>query len=117
MAQKAATRGRSQSNKKGRSTQSRRLATPSTGLPRVLIFIVVLIVGVFFVIQFARMYQRNQAYIEQEEALTQQLQELQEQQEILEEEEAYVSTWEYVQEVARQKLQLFNSNDIIFREE
>lgn len=80
-----------------------------------------LMIGVFLVtvlsIQMVRLYQKNQEYVEREEALTNQVQELEKQKEELSEYEGYINSKEYVEDTAKKKLGLVYDNEIIFREE
>ncbi len=80
-----------------------------------------LVIGVFLItvlsIQMVRLYQKNQEYVEREEALTNQVQELEKQKEELSEYEGYINSKEYVEDTAKKKLGLVYDNEIIFREE
>ncbi len=110
MATRSGSKAKTKSKPKKRKTQS-------NGPRRVYIILLILFIGGFFTIQLVRLYQKNQAYVERQAALTQELEELQEEQAYLEEQEEYVSTWEYIEQIAKQKLGLFFENEIIFREE
>ena len=80
-----------------------------------------LVIGAFLIIvlsiQMVRLYQKNQEYVEREEALTNQVQELEKQKEELSEYEGYINSKEYVEDTAKKKLGLVYDNEIIFREE
>lgn len=61
--------------------------------------------------------ERNEAYMEREQNLRDQIADEQERQLELEEYEKYVQTKKYVEEVAREKLGLIYENEIIFKPE
>lgn len=61
--------------------------------------------------------EKNEAYMEREQNLRDQIADEQERQLELEEYEKYVQTKKYVEEVAREKLGLIYENEIIFKPE
>ncbi len=61
--------------------------------------------------------EKNEAYMEREQNLREQIASEQERQEELKEYEKYVQTKKYVEEVAREKLGLVYENEIIFKPE
>lgn len=80
---------------------------------------IVVISGVLFVVlsvQLVRLYQKNQAYIRQEEEYARELEQEKEKQKELSDYEEYIHSEEYVEDTARQKLGLINPNETIFRE-
>lgn len=77
--------------------------------------IVLMFVGVLSV-QIISVYGRNRSYQEQEEELQAQLESEQTRQEELKEYEKYITTKEYIEQVAKTKLGLVYPNEIIFKE-
>ena len=77
--------------------------------------IVLMFVGVLSV-QIISVYGRNQSYQVQEEELQSQLESQQSRQKELKEYEKYVTTREYIEQVAKTKLGLVYPNEIIFKE-
>ena len=77
--------------------------------------IVLMFVGVLSV-QIMSVYGRNQSYQVQEEELQSQLESQQSRQKELKEYEKYVTTREYIEQVAKTKLGLVYPNEIIFKE-
>ena len=67
-------------------------------------------------VQMFRLYQKDQQYVQQIEALNQQVQEQEEKKAELMEYEKYINTPEYVESTAQEKLGLVHENEIIFRE-
>ncbi|MCR5145009.1 MAG: septum formation initiator family protein [Lachnospiraceae bacterium] len=67
-------------------------------------------------VQMFRLYQKDQQYVQQIEALNQQVQEQEEKKAELMEYEGYINTPEYVESTAQEKLGLVHENEIIFRE-
>ncbi len=105
------------SKKPTKKAKSKKRTNAQSKARKVYLTLLALFIGGFFAIQLVRLYQKNEEYIQREEALTQELEALEEEQEALEQQEEYVSTWEYIEKIARQKLGLFFDNEIIFREE
>ena len=77
--------------------------------------IVLMFVGVLSV-QIISVYGRNQSYQVQEEELQSQLESQQSRQKELKEYEKYVTTREYIEQVAKTKLGLVYPNEIIFKD-
>lgn len=77
--------------------------------------IVLILVGVMSV-QIVSLYQKNQSYQAKETELQAQLESEQQRQVELKEYEQYVTTKEYIEQVAKTKLGLVYSNEIIFKE-
>lgn len=77
--------------------------------------IVLILVGVMSV-QIVSLYHKNQSYQAKETELQAQLESEQQRQEELKEYEQYVTTKEYIEQVAKTKLGLVYSNEIIFKE-
>ena len=81
----------------------------------------ILCIGIFlimvFSIQMVRLYQKNQEYVQREEALTNQVEELKKEEAELSEYESYIHSQEYIEDTAKKKLGLVYGNEIIFREE
>ena len=79
-----------------------------------------LCIGIFlimvFSIQMVRLYQKNQEYVKQEQALNEQVKDLKKEKEDLSEYEEYIKSDEYVEDTAKKKLGLIFDNEIIFRE-
>lgn len=77
-------------------------------------------IGVFMIlalsVQMIRLHQRNQFYIQKEQALQNQVVELEMQKEELAQYENYINSNEYVVDTAKKKLGLVFDNEIIFRE-
>lgn len=67
-------------------------------------------------VQMVRLYQKNQEYVKQEEALNRELVEQQEKQQELADFEGYINSKEYVEDTAKEKLGMVYENEIIFRE-
>ncbi len=67
-------------------------------------------------VQMVRLYQKNQEYVQREEALSNQVQELEKEQADLEQKEKDVQSNEYKEKVARSKMGLLYQNEIVFRE-
>ena len=63
-----------------------------------------------------RLYQKNQEYVKQEQALNEQVKDLKKEKEDLSEYEEYIKSDEYVEDTAKKKLGLIFDNEIIFRE-
>ncbi|MCI5821499.1 MAG: septum formation initiator family protein [Lachnospiraceae bacterium] len=80
----------------------------------------ILCIGIFlimvFSIQMVRLYQKNQEYVKQEQALNEQVKDLKKEKEDLSEYEEYIKSDEYVEDTAKKKLGLIFDNEIIFRE-
>lgn len=68
-------------------------------------------------IQIVKLYQKDQEYIQQEEALREELEAETERQAELEEYQAYTGTPEYVEDVAHSNLGLVYDNEIVYKEE
>ena len=68
-------------------------------------------------VQIGRIYQKNQEYKKQEEALEKQVDAAKAKQQELEEYEEYVGSDDYVEDEASEKLGLTHDNWIIFRED
>lgn len=77
--------------------------------------IVLMLVGVMSV-QIVSVYGRNQAYQAQEAELEAQLESEKARKKELKEYEKYINTKEYIEEVAKTKLGLVYSNEVIFKE-
>lgn len=79
-----------------------------------------LCIGVFLVlvlsVQMVRLYQKNEALIQEEQSKQEELQQQQQRQEELSEQEQYIQSDEYKEKVAKDKLGLVYDNEIIFRE-
>lgn len=79
-----------------------------------------LCIGVFLVlvlsVQMVRLYQKNEALIQEEQSKQEELQQQQQRQEELFEQEQYIQSDEYKEKVAKDKLGLVYDNEIIFRE-
>lgn len=67
--------------------------------------------------QIFRLYQKNEDLKAEEQQKTAQLEEEQERQEEIEDYEEYVTTPEYIEQIAKTKLGLVYSNEIIFKEQ
>ena len=67
-------------------------------------------------VRIVSLYYKNQSYQEREQKLQAQLESEQQRQKELEEYEQYVTTKEYIEQVAKTKLGLVYSNEIIFKE-
>ena len=80
----------------------------------------ILCIGIFLImvlsIQMVRLYQKNQEYVKQEQALNEQVKDLKKEKEDLSEYEEYIKSDEYVEDTAKKKLGLIFDNEIIFRE-
>lgn len=80
----------------------------------------ILCIGIFlimvFSIQMVRLYQKNQEYVKQEQALNEQVKDLKKEKEDLSEYEEYIKSDEYVEDTAKKKLGLIFDNEIIIRE-
>lgn len=79
-----------------------------------------LCIGIFLVlvlsVQMVRLYQKEQGYVQREEALSMEKKELEKEQEALSEYEQYIQSQEYVEDTAKKKLGLIYEDEIIFRE-
>ena len=78
--------------------------------------IVLTLIGVMSV-QIVSVYEKNQSYLVQETELQAQLESEEQRKKELKEYEKYVNTKEYIEQVAKTKLGLVYSNEIIFKEE
>ncbi|MBQ4301188.1 MAG: septum formation initiator family protein [Lachnospiraceae bacterium] len=67
-------------------------------------------------VQMVRLYQKDQQYVQQIEALNSQVKEQEEKKAQLSEYEGYINTPEYIESTAQDKLGLVHQNEIIFRE-
>ena len=74
-----------------------------------------ILVGVMSV-QIVSLYQKNEGYKKKEADLTARLEAEQQRQEEIQEYEEYVTTKEYIEQIAKTKLGLVYSNEIIFKE-
>ncbi len=83
---------------------------------KVCITLIVLTMLVVMSVQIVEIYRKNQAYIAQENSLTEQLEAETERQEALKEREQYVNSSDYIEDVARSKLGLVYKNEIVFKE-
>lgn len=82
--------------------------------------IITLIVSTFVVImlsQIVTLYEKNKTYAARQEQLQRELLEADEEQERLRQYEEYTKTPEYIEEIAKSKLGLVYSNEIVFKEE
>ena len=77
--------------------------------------IVLILIGVMSV-QIVSLYQKNEGYKKRETDLKAKLESEQQRQEEIQEYEAYVTTKEYIEQIAKTKLGLVYSNEIIFKE-
>ncbi len=77
--------------------------------------IVLMLVGVMSV-QIVSLYKKNKGYGEKETDLKVQLEAEEQRQGEIQEYEEYVTTKEYIEQIAKTKLGLLYSNEIIFRE-
>ncbi len=77
--------------------------------------IVLTLTGVMSV-QIISVYEKNQSYLDQETELQAQLESEEQRKKELKEYEKYVNTKEYIEQVAKTKLGLVYSNEIIFKE-
>ena len=77
--------------------------------------IVLMLVGVMSV-QIISLYRKDQEYKKREADLTAQLESEQQRQEEIQEYKEYVTTKEYIEQIAKTKLGLVYSNEIIFKE-
>lgn len=77
--------------------------------------IVLTLIGVMSV-QIVSVYEKNQSYLVQETELQAQLESEEQRKKELKEYEKYVNTKEYIEQVAKTKLGLVYSNEIIFKE-
>ncbi len=87
------------------------------GTGKALITLMVIVLAVILTFQIVRLNNKNQAYQEQEELLSAQLDEEEQRAEDLKEQEAYIGTDAYVEEVARTKLGMVYPDEILFKEE
>lgn len=84
------------------------------GMMCISLIVLCLLVGIST--QISRLYEKNQDYMAKKKQLTNQLEQEQERQEEIAAYEEYVTTPEYIEELAKTKLGLVNSNEIIFKE-
>lgn len=77
--------------------------------------IVLTLIGVMSV-QITSVYERNRSYLAQETELQSQLESEEQRKKELKEYKKYVNTREYIEQVAKTKLGLVYSNEIIFKE-
>lgn len=78
--------------------------------------ILFLFIGVMTV-KIKDLYEKDQAYIQQEAGLQQELAQEEARKKELEEYEAYTQTRQYIEDVAKSKLGLAYGNEIIFKEQ
>lgn len=83
----------------------------------VCITLIVLILTGITSVQIVTLYHKNQDYQEREAGLQAQVESEKQRQESLEEYERYVTTTEYIEQIAKSKLGLVYPNEIIFKEE
>lgn len=80
---------------------------------------IILIVIVFIIVmtvQICRIKQKDNEYAAKEQELLRELQEETQRASEIEEQEAYMSSAEYIEEVAKSRLGLIYDNEIIFKE-
>lgn len=77
---------------------------------------IVLFLAVVMSVQIFRLHEKNVAYKAQEKELSAQLENEQERQEAIEAYGEYVTTREYIEQIAKSKLGLVYPNEIIFKE-
>lgn len=78
-------------------------------------FVVLILIGVMSV-QILSLYGKNQNYKKKEDDLQAQLESEQQRQGEIQEYEKYVTTKEYIEQIAKTKLGLVYANEIIFKE-
>lgn len=81
------------------------------------ITLIVLILTGITSVQIITLYHKNQDYQAREAGLQAQVESEKQRQESLEEYEQYVTTTEYIEQIAKSKLGLVYPNEIIFKEE
>lgn len=97
-----------------RTRMRRRRKQNKTGMVCITL-IVLCLVGVMSV-QIVSLYQKNEGYKKKEADLQASLESEQQRQEEIQEYETYVTTKEYIEQIAKTKLGLVYSNEIIFKE-
>lgn len=103
------------SRRAGQRRQRRHNKQNKTGMVCITMIVLCLLVGISA--QIFRLYGKNEAYKVKEKQLTNQLERELERQEEISAYEEYVTTPEYLKELAKTKLGLVNDNEIIFKEE
>lgn len=83
----------------------------------VAISLVVMMLFIVVAVKSVELKEKNEAYLEREQNLREQIADEEERKAELEEYEKYVQTKKYVEEVAREKLGLVYENEIIFKPE
>ena len=78
---------------------------------------IVLFLAAAMSVQIVRLYQKNEDYISKEKQLTSQLEDEQGRQEEVAAYKEYVTTREYIEQIAKTKLGLVYPNEIIFKEQ
>lgn len=96
-------------------TRMRRQKKQNKNAMLCIVFVVLILIGVMSV-QIFSLYGKNQTYKKKENQLQAQLESEQQRQGEIEEYEKYVTTKEYIEQIAKTKLGLIYSNEIIFRE-
>lgn len=81
------------------------------------ISLVVMMLFTVIAVKSVELKEKNEAYMEREQSLREQIADEEERKAELEEYEKYVQTKKYVEEVAREKLGLVYENEIIFKPE
>lgn len=83
---------------------------------KIAILSIVLFLVLVLSVQMVHLYQKNQDYKQQEEALAAELEEQKKRQEELIEYEVYTKSQRYVEDTAKGKLGMIYGDEIIFRE-
>lgn len=81
------------------------------------ISLVVMMLFTVIAVKSAELKEKNEAYMEREQVLREQIADEEERKAELEEYEKYVQTKKYVEEVAREKLGMVYENEVIFKPE
>lgn len=97
-----------------RMRMRRRKKQNKTGM--LCITLIVLILTGVMSVQIISLYQKNEGYKKKEADLKLQLEAEQQRKEEIQEYEEYVTTKEYIEQIAKTKLGLVYSNEIIFKE-
>lgn len=80
------------------------------------IAIIVIFLLAVMSVQMVRLYDKNKGYIEQEERLSQQLEDETERQKKIQDYAIYTQSKEYIEDLAHSKLGLVYDNEIVFKE-
>lgn len=107
-------RERARSSSVQRMCMRRRRKQNKAGMVSITLIVMILL-GVMSV-QISSLYEKNEGYKKKETQLKAQLESEQQRQEEIQEYEQYVTTKEYIEQIAKTKLGLVYSNEVIFKE-